>query len=84
MVKYSQLTAEIYKPKEIASMIGVITKTLRDWDDKEHFFERTPDTDSRYMTKETLIPFLNKKGVLIGDSQDNKRDIVYARVSSRD
>lgn len=23
MVKYSQLTAEIYKPKEIASMIGV-------------------------------------------------------------
>lgn len=84
MVKYSQLTAEIYKPKEIASMIGVTTKTLRDWDDKENFFERTPDTDRRYMTKETLIPFLNKRGVLIGDSQDNKRDIVYARVSSRD
>lgn len=77
MVKYSQLTAEIYKPKEIASMIGVTTKTLRDWDDKENFFERTPDTDRRYMTKETLIPFLNKRGVLIGDSQDNKRDIVY-------
>ena len=36
------------------------------------------------MTKETLIPFLNKKGVLVDDSQDNKRDIVYARVSSRD
>ena len=52
MVKYSQLTAEIYKPKEIASMIGVTTKTLRDWDHKEHFFERTPDTDRRYMTKE--------------------------------
>ena len=29
------------------------------------------------MTKETLIPFLNKRGVLIGYSQDNKRDIVY-------
>ena len=84
MVKYSQLTAEVYKPKEIASMIGVKTKTLRDWDDKEHFFDRTPDTDRRYMTKEILIPFLNKKGVLIGDSQNNKRNIVYARVSSRD
>ena len=84
MVKYSQLTAEIYKPKEIASMIGVITKTLRDWDDKAHFFDRTPDTDRCYMTKETLIPFLNKKGVLVDDSQDNKRDVIFARVSSRD
>ena len=42
MVKYSQLTAEIYKPKEITSMIGVITKTLRDWDDKEHFLNVLP------------------------------------------
>ena len=84
MVKYSQLTAEIYKPKEIASMIGVTTKTLRDLDDKEHLFERTPDTDRRYMTKETLIPFLNKKDVLVDDSQDNKRDVIYARISSRD
>jgi len=42
MVKYSQLTAEIYKPKEIASMIGVTTKTLRDWEDKEHFLNVLP------------------------------------------
>ena len=51
MVKYSQLTAEIYKPKEIASMIGVTTKTLRDWDDKENFFERTPDGNSKSSMK---------------------------------
>ena len=32
MIKRSDLTANVYKPKDVAAMVGVATKTLREWD----------------------------------------------------
>lgn len=82
MIKRSDLTANVYKPKDVAATVGVTTKTLREWDAQKPIFERTTNSNFRYMTKETLIEFLDNKGLLYDDSQDNKRDIIYARVSS--
>ena len=82
MIKRSDLIANVYKPKDVAAMVGVTTKTLREWDAQNPIFERTTNSNFRYMTKETLIEFLDNKGLLYDDSQDNKRDIIYARVSS--
>ena len=82
MIKCSDLTANIYKTKDVAAMVGVTTKTLREWDSQSPIFKHTKYSNFSYMEKETLIEFLNKKGLLYNDPQDNTRDVVYARVSS--
>lgn len=84
MIKASELTKSTYKPGEVAEMVGVTTKTLRVWDSQEPIFVRDPKTDRRYMSKDTLVNLLDKRGLFFDDTQRKKRDVIYARVSSRD
>ena len=84
MVRESELTKDIYKPKDVAKMVGVSTKTLREWDKKEGLFQRTVGTDRRFMTKEVLIKILDRQGLYLEDDSSQKRDVIYARVSSHD
>jgi DNA binding domain protein, excisionase family len=84
LVRESELTKDIYKPKDVAKMVGVSTKTLREWDKKEGLFQRTVGTDRRFMTKEMLITILERQGLYIKDDSSQKRDVIYARVSSHD
>lgn len=84
MIKASELTKPTYKPGEVAKMVGVTTKTLRVWDSQEPIFVRDPKTDRRYMSKDTLVNLLDKRGLFFDDTQRKKRDVIYARVSSHD
>lgn len=84
MIKVSELTKPTYKPGEVAEMVGVTTKTLRVWDSQEPIFVRDPKTNRRYMSKDTLVNLLDKRGLFFDDTQRKKRDVIYARVSSRD
>ena len=67
----------MYKPKEMAELIGVSVPTLQRWD-REGVLKayRTP-TNRRYYTKEQYLKYINKP-------LENQRKVIgYLRVSSR-
>lgn len=85
MIKISQLTKNIYRPKDISQFLGVTTRTLQNWDknDKIHF-QRDTVSNRRFMLKDDVIKLLNDNGLLFDDISNKKRDVIYARVSSYD
>lgn len=82
LYRESDLTKEIYRPSEVAKLIGVTYKTVQLWDFEGKInFSRTVDSNRRFMTKDQLREELKARG-LYKDEDLTKRDIVYARVSS--
>ena len=82
MVKLSELTKEYYKPGEVASMLGVTTRTVMLYDDNGQIeFERTA-TGRRVISKEKLTKYLDTARLLVRDLKEKKHDVVYARVST--
>lgn len=84
MYKNSDLTKTIYKPKDVSSMLGVTNKTLYNWEAKGKISFQRNVKNRRFITRENLIHFLSKQGLYFDDSNNLKRDVVYARVSSHD
>ena len=85
MIRLSQLSKEIYRPKDIAFFIGVTTRTLQNWESEGKFeFRRNPETNRRFLTKTDVIDLLKERDLLVDDCIDVRRDVVYARVSSHD
>lgn len=85
MVKTSQLLKTNYKPKDIAEFLGVTTRTLQNWDnDGRISFRRDPVSDRRFLTRDDVIELLSEHNLLLDDTSDKRRDIIYARVSSND
>lgn len=84
MYKDSELTKSTYKLKEIASMLGVTTITLKNWESSGKIeFSRTP-TNIRFLSRDQLINVLDKQGLYFNDTDFAKKDVIYARVSSQD
>ena len=84
MYKDSELTKSTYKLKEIASMLGVTTITLKNWELSGKIeFSRTP-TNIRFLSRDQLINVLDKQGLYFNDTNFTKKDVIYARVSSHD
>ena len=84
MYKDSELTKSTYKLKEIASMLGVTTITLKNWESSGKIeFSRTP-TNIRFLFRDQLINVLDKQGLYFNDTNLTKKDVIYARVSSHD
>ena len=84
MYKDSELTKSTYKLKEIASMLGVTTITLKNWESSGKIeFSRTP-TNIRFLSRDQLINVLDKQGLYFNDTDFAKKDVIYARVSSHD
>lgn len=84
MYKDSELTKSTYKLKEIASMLGVTTITLKNWESSGKIeFSRTP-TNIRFLSRDQLINVLDKQGLYFNDINLTKKDVIYARVSSHD
>ena len=84
MYKDSELTKSTYKLKEIASMLGVTTITLKNWESSGKIeFSRTP-TNIRFLSRDQLINVLDKQGLYFNDTNFTKKDVIYARVSSHD
>ena len=84
MIKISELTKEQYTAGEVAKLLGVHVKTVQVWDRTGVLpFSRT-HTNRRILPKDKIIELLDSRGLLYKDEKDNKRDVIYARVSSNE
>ena len=84
MYKVSGLKKQSYKVNEVAEILGVTTKTIRNYDERGILKAERTVGNHRVIMRDELIRFLNEKGMLLDDTMKGRRDIVYARVSSHD
>lgn len=82
MYKVSDFKKASYRVNEVAKILGVTTKTIRNYDEEGKIKTCRTEGNHRLIMKEDLIAFLDKKGLIIDDTINQKRDIIYARVSS--
>lgn len=84
MYKVSEFIKPVYKAGETARIIGVTTETLRNYEDagKIKFFRSSGG--HRMIERDELLRFLDTKGLLLDDTKQEKRDVIYARVSSHE
>ena len=52
------MKGKIYKPKEVAELIGVSVKTLQRWDKKGLLVAYRTPTDRRYYTHEQYLKYI--------------------------
>jgi uncharacterized protein MJ0014 len=84
LIKISELTKEQYTAGEVAKLLGVHVKTVQVWDRTGVLpFSRT-HTNRRILPKDKIIELLDSRGLLYKDENANKRDVIYARVSSHE
>lgn len=84
MIKYTELTKDSYRISDLSRFFGVTDVTLRTWEKEGHIKFLRTEGKSRYLTKDLLIGELDKRGLFIDDRPINKKDVLYARVSSYD
>jgi predicted site-specific integrase-resolvase len=84
MIKKSQLTKQVYKPKDVKDILNISTATLIKYDKTGILKFNRLESDRRVMYKDDLIAYLLTKGLLIEDEVENRRDVIYCRVSSHE
>lgn len=80
MISEEKIMKEYYKSGEVATLLGVTTRTVQNYcihGDLDEVFIN----NRRLIPKESLLKYLESKGLLIHTS-NNKHDIIYARVST--
>ena len=83
MIYKSNLTQDYYKTGEVAKLLGVNPMTVINYDHQGKLkFERTA-TQRRIISKENLIQYLIEAGLLVDDEKKGKKEVVYARVSTK-
>ena len=81
MVKLSELNKEFYRSGELGKMIGVSTKTIQNYCNQGKIEFTQINKTNRVIPKSEVIRILKSYALLIDDS-NNKKDIIYARVST--
>lgn len=84
MIKNSELKKESFRLGEIAEMVGMSHQTLYNYALKERFPTFQSAGGHNYVLKKDLIIFLESLGLYLNDTNEDKFDVVYARVSSQD
>lgn len=84
MHQVSDFNKNMYRVHEVAEILGVTTKTIRNYDRDGKLKTCRTEGNHRMITRENLITFLDSKGLIVNDISDTKRDVIYARVSSHD
>jgi len=84
MYKVSDLTKKAYRVKETADILGVTTMTIRRYDREGKLKTVRTAGGHRVILKDDLIAFLDRKGMIVDDTVQDKKDVIYARVSSHD
>lgn len=84
MYQVSDFTKNMYRVHEVAEILGVTTKTIRNYDKDGKLKTCRTEGNHRMIKREDLIAFLDSKGLIVNDISENKRDVIYARVSSHD
>ena len=83
MYKRSDFTKKYYKTGEVAKILNLTKKTIQNYDNSGKLkFIRT-STNYRLMTRDDLLEYLDNEGLLC-DSSLERRDVIYARVSSNE
>ena len=83
MYRRSDFTKSAYKTGEVAELLGLSTRTIQEYDKqgKLHFTRNAKDR--RILLVDDLIQYL-KDNNMYEEDKLNKRDVIYARVSSHD
>lgn len=82
MYRDSELTQSTYKLNQVAKMLNVTPTTLRNWEKVGKVkFDRTP-TNIRFLPRNKLIDLLDEQGLYYNDKTTQRKDVIYARVSS--
>ena len=84
MYRMSEFTKNSYRVKETADILGVTPKTIRVYDKEGKIKTSRTEGNQRIIMRDDLISFLDKKGLILDDTKQQKRDVIYARVSSHD
>lgn len=84
MYKVSDLKKNYYRPGEVAEILNVTTRTLRNYDYNGRIKFIRNDADRRILPRDDLISYMLKYNLIIDDRVETKRDVIYARVSSHD
>lgn len=80
MIHISDLTKELYKPKDVCTILGVTLRTVQNMTQDGRLHAIFSSTGRRYITKESLVGYLRSLGILV--EEEKRIDIIYARVST--
>lgn len=81
--KREDLIKDSYTTGDVAKLFNVTPRTIQQWDREGLIeFDRTP-TNRRKVSKEKLIEYLKTRNMFYEDERGEKKDIIYARVSSQ-
>ena len=78
----STLQKQIYKPKDIADMLGCSVRTIQNYCDENRIESYRNIKNRRQVDKDKLIEFLKSIDSFVDDSATQRHDIIYARVST--
>ena len=84
MYLVSDFKKQSYKVNEVADILNVSTKTIRKYDAQGILHAERTVGNHRVIMRDELLRFLKEKGMLYDDSVAERRDVIYARVSSHD
>ncbi len=82
MYRISDFHKSAYRVNEVAKMLGVTTKTIRNYDKEGKLRTIRSEGNHRMILKEDIIALLQSKGLIMDETNAQKRDVIYARVSS--
>lgn len=85
MINKSQLTKDLYNPRDMQKFLGISGRTLYTWGDQGRIQYKAIYKDGkvtkRMYTRDEVIKQLDMAGLLFDDS-NARQDIIYARVST--
>ena len=84
MYRVSDFGKNSYKVHEAAEILGVTTKTIRNYDRDGKLKTYRTEGNHRIVMRDDLIEFLTEKGLILDDTASQRKDVIYARVSSHD
>ena len=84
MYRVSDFGKNSYKVHEAAEILGVTTKTIRNYDRDGKLKTYRTEGNHRIVMRDDLIEFLTEKGLILDDTAGQRKDLIYARVSSHD
>ena len=84
MYRVSDFGKNSYKLHEVAEILGVTTKTIRNYDRDGKLKTCRTEGNHRIVMRDDLIEFLTEKGLILDDTASQRKDVIYARVSSHD
>ena len=84
MYKRSEFTKRIYKTREVAKILQLHYQTVIQYDRLGKLKFHRNESDRRVMFREDLLDYLKEQELLIDDEKEEKRDVIYCRVSSHE